>query len=413
MKTVVRKYGGSSLATLDDLRAVAGAVAAGARDQAMVVVVSARGKTTDELLRTAALITPSPAPREVDQLLATGEIASAAQLALAVTALGVPAVSLTGAQAGIAATGEHGSAMIEDVDPTRMRRHLAAGEVVVISGFQGCDGKGDTVTLGRGASDTTAVAVAAALGVRDCEIRTDVDGVHTADPRVVPGARLLPAVGADVMTELAFAGARVLHSRAAELAASAGVRLVVRDASGRSPGTTVLGRSDQRMLDETRGFVTAVAQDDQVVLARVRAADHDVPASVLSALAGHRVAVDMVSWTGSGQHCPVLGFALHGSRLEVAEAALAGVVDRHRCAVELTGRVGKLSVVGTGLLNRPEHTALMVRVLGELGITPIWLATTQLRSSVLVPVDRLAEGVRALHRRFGLDRDGSPATPTA
>ncbi|MFD0200289.1 MULTISPECIES: aspartate kinase [Saccharothrix] len=414
MKTAVRKYGGSSLATLENLRTVAEAVAARVHDHAMVVVVSARGNTTDELLRTAALIAPSPTAREVDQLLATGEIASAAQLALALSDLGIPAVSLTGAQAGIAATGEHGSAMIDHIDTTRIRAHLEAGEVVVISGFQGYNDKGDTVTLGRGASDTTAVAVAAALNVRNCEIYTDVDGVYTADPRTVPEAGLLPTVETDVMTEMAFAGAQVLHSRAAELAANAGVRLVVRNSFSQSSGTTILGRSSQHML-ETRGFVTAVAHDAQVVLARIRpaSAGPEVLTSVLSALAGRNVVVDMVSWTGPDEHGPVMGFALHRSQMRAAEAALAEVVDEHRCAVELTERIGKLSIVGTGLLNRPENTARMLRVLAEMGITPAWLATTQLRSSVLIPVDRLTEGVGALHRTFNLDRNGFSSMPIA
>ncbi|WP_158845587.1 aspartate kinase [Saccharothrix deserti] len=406
---IIQKYGGSSVATVDKIRAVATAVGAvhTARTP-VVVIVSARGDTTDRLLDAAAEVATAPSPRETDQLLAVGENASAAQLAMALHELGVPAVSLTGAQAGITAVGRHGAGVIEAIDTTRIRAHAANGDVVVVAGFQGVNGRGDVVTLGRGGSDTTAVAVAAALGASSCEICTDVDGVFTADPRIVAGARVLPTIDADVMAEMAFAGAQVLHSRAVELAAVGGVRIVVRSSFGRSPGTTILGRSSQQMI-ETTGFVTAIAHDHEVALVRVRQTSRpqpDLAVALLAELAGRRVSVDMVAWTGHADPGLVMGVAVHRGQLRAAQEALAELVGRFDCEIRLDEPVGKLSVVGTGLLNRPEHTARMLSALGSIGVAPIWVSTTQQRTSVLIAADRLVEAVGVLHRAFDLDRDG-------
>jgi aspartate kinase len=243
MATVVHKYGGSSLASVGQINSVACHVAQTSRaGHAVVVVVSARGDTTDELLALVGQVCAAPPAREVDQLLGTGECASAALLAIALEALGVRAVSLTGAQAGILASGRHGSGRVEAVLASRIRELLRSGVVVVVAGFQGVNAAGDLVTLGRGGSDTTAVAIAAELNIDVCEIRTDVAGVFTADPRTVAGARLLATVPAGVMAEMAFAGARVLHSGALELATLRGVDIRVADARSSEPGSFVTGR---------------------------------------------------------------------------------------------------------------------------------------------------------------------------
>ncbi|MGO1051417.1 aspartate kinase [Crossiella sp. CA198] len=413
MTIAVQKYGGTSVATPEMIRRVARIVRHTHRaGRPTVVVVSARGDTTDELIRQALELNPAPSTRESDQLLATGENQSAALLAMALHEIGVPAVSLTGPQAGILADGRHGAGVIAAIDTTRVLRQLDDGNVVVVSGFQGMDTHGDIITLGRGGSDTTAVALAAALTAASCEIYTDVDGVYTADPRIVPGARVLSHVDAGVMTEMAFAGAQVLHSRAVELASVHGMDLQVRSSHTQSVGTTILGRSCQQVM-ESQGFVTAVAHDREVVWAQVRATRSapGLATVVFDALAQKSVPVDLVSWSGPGESEPRLGFALHRRDLPVAQDLLAQLAAELGCVTELDEQVGKLSLVGTGLLNRPEYTVRMLLALAAAGITPSWGATTQLRSSVIIPADRLTEAVTTLHREFELDRDDAESMP--
>ncbi|MGH3803444.1 MAG: aspartate kinase, partial [Pseudonocardiaceae bacterium] len=214
-EVLVQKYGGSSLATTEQMRKVAGRVGAAYREgRSIAVVVSAQGNTTDDLHRLAAEVNPCPSGLELDQLLATGETVSAALMAMALQAIGIPAVALSGAQSGILATGTHGSGVIVAVDTERAIRLMREGNVLVVAGFQGVDAADDVITLGRGGSDTTAVAIAAELRTGHCEIYTDVDGVYTADPRVLPSAWVMPTVDVDVMMEMSFVGAKVMHSRA-------------------------------------------------------------------------------------------------------------------------------------------------------------------------------------------------------
>lgn len=255
---LVRKYGGTSLATTQQVRRVAELVAEPwSQGRPVAVVVSARGGTTDELLRQAAAVSAARDGRETDQLLATGEVASAALLALALDGIGVPAVSLTGAQAGFAVTGPHTDGSIERVGAERVVRQSGReGRVVVVAGFQGIDAHGDVVTLGRGGSDTTAVALASALGAEDCEILTDVSGIHSADPHVVPDARVLPVIDMEVMAEMAAAGAHVLHPRAARLAEQRGIHLHVRGAFNDYPGTVVRRRDEAEAASEPMLAVT-------------------------------------------------------------------------------------------------------------------------------------------------------------
>ncbi len=239
---IVMKFGGSSLSPPDRARRAAELVAAAHRaGQPTVVVVSAHGNTTDKLLELAGEVGSGCSARETDQLLATGECASAALLAMELIRLGVPAVSLTGLQAGILATGKHGDGNIVTIETGRVTRLLGEGSVAVVAGFQGVSSAGDVITLGRGGSDTTAVALAAKLLARRCQIYTDVDGVHTADPRIVSSARVLPVVDCETMAEMAFAGAKVLHSRAVELAAMHGVKLEVAGLCPGHPGTVIPG----------------------------------------------------------------------------------------------------------------------------------------------------------------------------
>lgn len=411
MDILVRKYGGTSLADEARLRAAATSVAEAARDRRTVVVVSARGATTDELLTLAGDLgagTSDPAmAREVDQLLATGEQASAALFAITLRGMGVPAVSLTGAQAGVRVTGPAGAGRIAAIDPSAMLARLDEGNVVVVTGFQGVDDAGEVVTLGRGGSDTTAVALAVALGAPQCEIYTDVDGVFTADPRVVPTATALPEVGMDPMVELAFAGAKVLHSRSVELASVHGVDLAVRSALRSTPGTVVAPGGDEPPLESHA--VLAVAHDVDVTRVLIRAdgptADStDLAVAVLLMFARHNAAVDLVARSGAYETEFRMGFTARRNELPALLPELRALVENAGGSVVLDEDVAKVSLLGTGLLNRPQFTAAMLAALADAGIATSWISTTQLRISVVIPADRAAEAVALLHKEFGLDQ---------
>ncbi|MEV4511734.1 aspartate kinase [Dactylosporangium sp. NPDC049525] len=408
MDIVVQKYGGSSLATLERVRRVADRIA---KERGPVaVVVSAQGDLTDTLIRTAAGYGAAPPARELDQLLATGESASAALLAIALHDIGVPAVSLTAAQAGVLAEGRHGAGVIAAVQTDRVRRVLRDGQVAVVAGFQGIGADDDVVTLGRGGSDTTAVALAAELGARRCEIYTDVDGVYSADPRVVSVARVLPEVDVAVMAEMAFAGARVLHSRSVELAAMEGIEIHVRSSLTDGRGSVISGGAGVKVL-ETRGVIVAVTHDMDVarVLVHTRGAGRDLAAEVLGLLAGHAVPVDLVARSGTYEEEFRMGFTIRRNDAERVRPDLARFAAALGGGVVVEEHVGKLSVVGMGLLNRPQYTARMLAALSAAGITTSWISTSQLRTSVAVPLDRVLDGVELLHREFELDRDDATA----
>jgi aspartate kinase len=400
---VVQKYGGSSLATPEKIRHVAGIVAVAARaGRPIVVVVSARGDTTDDLLRLAESVSPDRAARELDQLLSTGETASAALLAMALSARGVAATSLTAAQAGIRAAGRHGTGVIAGIDTTRIHVLLAAGRVVVIAGFQAVDEAGEVLTLGRGGSDTTAVAIAAELGAGHCEIYTDVDGIYTADPRLVPSSRRLAAVPSSVMTEMAFGGATVMHSRAVELAALRGVDFEVRSSLTAEPGTTVLSARTEPLED--RGAVLAITHDRSVARVLVQGSG-DLATQVLGTLARCGVAVDLVARSGSAEPEFRMGFTVHRDHLDRLLEPLRRAVTPAGGRVDVDTGIGKVSLIGTGLLNRPEIVARLLGTLAEAGITTSWVSATQLRTAVTVPLASVGDAVALLHDRFGLDHD--------
>jgi aspartate kinase len=418
--TVVQKYGGSSLASLADVRRVARSVERCHRTGVpTVAVVSARGDTTDELIDTVDQLCPNLTPdaaREVDQLLATGENASAALLTLALIERGLPAVSLTGPQAGFRATGRHRRGVIETVRPTRVRSLLDEGNVVVVAGFQAANADGDVVTLGRGGSDTTAVALAAALGAR-CEIYTDVAGICSADPRIVPDARVLPVIDAGLMAEMAFAGAQVLNSRAIELAAMTEVELRVASSYPRTEGTAIARGSTMRVLEDL-GVIVAITHDLDVarVLVQVDATDGRVdPASkVLSALAARCVPADLIARSGPHEREFRMGFTIRGGDAGEVRTALHRALLGPGASVHIDEDLGKVSLTGMGLLNRPEYTARMLAALSSAGIPISWLSTSQLRASVVVPRDHTLVAVRLLHREFGLATcpAGAAASPT-
>jgi len=404
MDVLVRKYGGSSLASISDVRRVAGSIAEAAQAGCQpVIVVSARGECTDDLLYQAQQAGSALPTRETDQLLATGEIASAALLSIALRGLGVDAISLTAAQAGIRATGRHGAGVICDIDSAAIRRHLELGRVTVIAGFQGITADGEILTLGRGGSDTTAIALTGELGAGRCEIYTDVAGVHTADPRLIPNARVLPTIRCDVMAEMAFAGAKVLHARAVELAAMQAVPISVRSSFIDASGTDIAEWEADQVL-ETRGAVIAIAHDFDVarVLVQCQPGLRDMAVDILQLLADHSVPADLVARSGPQEDEFRMGFTIRRSDLDIVREPLRRTAEALQGQVRIDERVGKVSLIGVGLLNRPDCTAQMLAALRDAGIETSWITTSQMRASAVIALDRLLPAVALLHEVFEL-----------
>lgn len=408
MDILVQKFGGSSLATPAKLQAAAAITCAAARaGRPVIVVVSARANATDELLATAEEVCGTArsgdTAREVDQLLATGESASAALFALALAAGGVRAQSLTAAQAGIRATGRHLAGVISQIDPGPITRVLADGQVAVVAGFQGKTESGDIITLGKGGSDTTAVAVAAVLGARACDIYTDVSGVYTADPRIASSARLIPQIDTKIMTEMAFAGAKVMHSRAVELAALQKIDLHVRNPLTPGQGTTITAATGDVPL-ESEGDIIAITHDLNVarLLVHARGGQTDLAAEVLAVLAGQSAPVDMVARSGPHESEFRMGFAVRSSDARQIRSLLEQAAARF--TVRVDDDVAKISIIGMGLLNRPEYAARMMTALSAAGIPTYWVSSSQFRISAIVSRAQTAAAVVALHRAFTLTR---------
>lgn len=400
---VVQKYGGSSVADPSRIKRVASRVwRTRAEGNEVVVVVSAMGDTTDDLIALARQVTGDPDKREMDQLLSTGEQVSVALLTMALHEMGAEAISLTGQQAGIATDGVYGKAAITGVDTERLRKELAAGKIVVVAGFQGKAPNGDVTTLGRGGSDTTAVALAVALRADRCEIFTDVDGVYTADPRVVPDARKLRAISYDEMLELASLGAVVLHPRSVELAKLYGMPLVVRSSFNDKPGTLVRGDSDM----ERTYMVSGVAHDLNV--AKVGLFDVlDQPGiafRLFAALAAEQINVDMIiqGATRNGQND--IAFTVNRDDLKKALAAVEVIKDTVGAkGYTYDDRVGKVSIVGAGMVTRPGVAAAMFEALAAEGINIEMISTSEIKVSCVIKETDVARAVQALHKRFGLD----------
>lgn len=431
MEITVQKYGGSSLATEEQITRVARQVAhAHHQGDALIVVVSARGGTTDELLRSAVTVSAEPDPQETDKLLATGENAAAALLAIALRELGVPAVSLTGPQAGLRAAGRFGFGVVSDVDTKPVRRWLARRHVTVVAGFQAGTDQGMVITLGRGGSDTSAVALAVAHGASRCEIYTDVDGVRRADPRVVPAAALLPEIAADVMAEMAFTGARIMHSRAVELAAAHDIDITVRDSAHRGAGTTIIGRR-LRMHHagtapgrktgfeyEQRAGVAGVTHDRSVAQLIVHTSGRLVSraAGILDSLAQRQIVVDALVWRTRNDEDLEMSCCVPETTATDALSAANDIVRADGGSAWVRRPVGTVSVVGIGLLSRPGLTALAMRTLLEAGIDAECVSCTQARVTFLLDAERVHDAVAALHDRFdlGSGADGEePALATA
>jgi aspartate kinase len=405
---VVQKYGGSSLADADRIKHVARRIArVRATGASLVVVVSAMGDTTDHLIEMAARITDDPDPREMDLLLATGEHMSGTLVAMALQSIGVGAISLTGAQAGIRTDSTHGRARIANVDPARVQSELEAGRVVIVAGFQGATDEshatGEVTTLGRGGSDTTAVALAARLGASRCEIYTDVEGIFTADPRVVPDARLLPVIGYEEMLELAQQGAQVMQTRAVELGWVNGVEIAVRSTFSDHPGTLIKEDLDVEQRNKVRGLalerkvakLTLVEVPDRPGIAR----------AVFEPLAAAGINVDMIVQNVGHAGATDLSFTVSETDLAKARRLLEPLV-REMGARELTtdAAVAKVSIVGTGIQNAPGYAARMFGALADAGINIEMISTSEIRITCIISEDDVERAAKALHAAFQLEQ---------
>jgi aspartate kinase len=406
---VVQKFGGSSLADADRIRRVARRIARErAAGAALVVIVSAMGDTTDELLGLAAAITDTPDERELDMLLATGEHQSATLVSMALHALGVGAISLSGPQAGITTDGRYGRARIASIEPARIRAELDRGKVVIVAGFQGrAEGDdaaaADITTLGRGGSDTTAVALAARLGADRCQIFTDVRGIYTADPRLVPDARQLSIIGYEEMLELAGQGAQVMQTRAVELGWVNGVVIEVLSSFEDAPGTLI----KEDPLVEQRNKVRGLAHDRNVAKVTIVAVPDrpGIARSLFEPLADAGVNVDMiVQNVGHGGETD-MSFTVPQAELGKAKKTLEGVV-RDLGAREMTtdASVAKVSIVGAGLHNAPGYAARMFGTLADAGVNIEMISTSEVRITCMIAEEALETALRALHDAFELAR---------
>ncbi len=408
-KLLVQKYGGSSVGSVERIAAV---VARIARDRSagrdVVAVVSAMGDTTDDLLALASSVTGGAPPnaREQDALLATGEIQSAALLAMALIARGTDAISLSGAQAGIRADGTYGKGRIAGIEPKRVRAELDAGRVVIVAGFQGVSEGSETTTLGRGGSDTSAVALAAALGADRCQIFTDVRGVYTADPRAVPAARQLSVVGYEEMLELANQGAQVMQTRAVELGWVNNVAIEVLSSFEEQPGTVIKEDTQVEKRNKVRGLaadtkvakVTMVAVPDKPGIAR----------AVFEPLSAGNINVDMIVQNVSHDGTTDLSFTTSRADLAAARPVLEKIrAEIGARALEIDENVAKVSIVGAGIQNAPGYAARMFGTLADAKINIQMISTSEIRITCIVSESDAPRALQALHDTFDL------ATPDA
>ncbi len=400
---VVQKYGGSSVANPERIRSVAGRVAdAHAAGDRVVVVVSAMGDTTDQLIDLVHEITDKPPEREMDVLLSTGEQVSIALLAMALKELGKPVVSLTGAQAGILTDSSHTKAKILEISSSRVLEELGRGNIVVVAGFQGIDEADDITTLGRGGSDTTAVALAAAFKADLCEIYTDVDGVYTTDPRLVPEARKLDVISYNEMLELASLGAAVLHPRSVELGMKYGIPIHVRSSFNNHPGTIVKEINDTM---EKSLAVTGIAYDLNV--AKIGLYDvYDRPGiayRLFHALSEEKINVDMIIQSATRDEINDISFTC--SQVDLQKALQ--VIERLLPEIGANGfagddNVAKVSIVGAGMVSNPGVASMMFSALSEEGINLEMISTSELKVSCIIKASEAERAVTALHRKFNL-----------
>ena len=408
---IVQKYGGTSVANAVRIKRVCRRIAETIRaGHQVVAVVSAMGHTTDRLIELAGRVSGDPPLRELDMLVANGETITAPLVAMCLQDQGLPAISLTGPQAGVRTSDHHSKARIKEIRPTRVLEALERGLVPVVAGFQGATEDFEITTLGRGGSDTTAVALAAALGAEVCEIYTDVDGILTADPRVVPSARLLHHIAYEEILELAAVGARVMHPRAVEIGELYGVRIHVRSSFHKRPGTMIVSAVPMEDRNRVRGVATELGVAKLTVLG---VPDRPgVAAAIFEPLSGAGISVDVIVQNVSTHGHTDLTFTVNEAEASkslklvepVAEEVGAGGVSH-------AGSLAKVSLVGTGMLGTPGIAARMFRTLAEAGINIEMISTSEIRITCIVERAEAEAAVRALHAAFELDQipSGAPA----
>lgn len=403
---IVMKFGGTSVADPEKIqRAAERAIAARRAGAGVVVVVSAPGHMTDELLGLARRIDERPYERELDVLLSTGELVGISLFAMACRARGVPAVSLSGPQAGIEADARHTRAAITAIRPGKIRRELDAGKIVAVAGFQGLNPAADVATLGRGGSDLTAIALASVLKADRCEVYTDVKGVYTADPRVVPEARKLRSLSYEEMLELSSAGAKVMLARSIEVAQRSKVPIVVRSAFHAVPGTWIVPKREDKM---EQANVSALALDKNAVrLAIVEVPDKPgIAAKVLGALAEEGIPIDMIVQSAPTQRgVNDISFVTLRSHAEAARAALERISRAMGAQrVDMHDQVVKITTVGTGFRRHPVIAAKMFKTLAQSGINIQMITTSDLRISAVIDRKHAETALKVLHKAFGLGR---------
>ena len=399
MSLIVQKFGGSSVRDAQRIRNAAGIIAETYLEgNDVLVVLSAQGDTTDDLIAKAEEINSHPSKREMDMLLATGEQISVALCAMALESMGLPCVSLTAWQVGIQTTAVHGDARIKRIDSERVQAELDQHRIVLITGFQGMDRAGDVTTLGRGGSDTSAVALAAAFRAKLCQIYTDVDGVYTADPRIVPNARHLDEITYDEMLELASQGAGVLHNRSVELAKKFRVDLEVLSSLERKPGTKV-----KEVTKVEKTTIAGVAKDTSIARIALIGLRHNpgVAFQVFDLLSKHNINVDLILQSIGREDSKDISFTVHEKDLEDAQEILTENQEvlcfDH---IEVDGNIGKVSIVGAGLMTNCGMAARMFEALYEAGINIQMINTSEIRVSVLLDEHDVDRAVRAIHAKF-------------
>ncbi|HEY7478763.1 MAG TPA: aspartate kinase [Actinomycetota bacterium] len=411
MPIVVQKYGGTSVGSVERIQAVADRVVR-TREAGndVIVVVSAMGDSTDDLLRMARTISEMPDPRELDMLLTAGERIAMSLLGIAINARGCRAASYTGSQAGIMTDTQHGSAKIVEIRPRRIIEALGAGNVVVLAGFQGLSSQYEITTLGRGGSDLTAVAMAGAVGAEVCEIYTDVDGIFTADPRVVAGARKVGVISYEEMLELAAAGAKVLQSRSIEVARRHGVRIHVRSSFVDDEGTWVQEVDEVTTEGITGGIESVLISGTAVDVDEVKVTIDAVPdrpgvaATIFKAIAAEAINVDMIVQNVSHDGTTDMSFTApreHRSRLQDALDGIVGDIGARGFSVD--EGIAKISLVGAGMKSHPGVAADMFDVMATEGINIEMISTSPIRVSCVIRRDDADRALQAVHTRFGLD----------
>ena len=423
MALLVQKFGGTSVGSVERIQAVARRIARCKEEgHDLVIVVSAMGHTTDELTAKAKAISSNPPQREMDMLLATGEQVSIALLSMALHELGVPAISMTGPQVGIVTESAHGKARILDVRTDRLRSRLAEGRVVVVAGFQGTSqssgGTAEITTLGRGGSDTSAVALAAALGATACEIYTDVPGVLTTDPRKVEDAQLMPRVSCDEMLELASLGAAVLHPRAVEIARNYGVTMVVRSSWSDEPGTTLTSRSSRPIgregLELGRPVDGAELVEHQAVLALSHVADQPgVAAQLFEKLSEGGVNVDLIIQATHKGSSNDITFTVAETDMERSRSICDSLIQSLGGELVAQSGMSKLSISGAGIMGRPGIAAVLFQTLSRVGINLRVIATSEVKVSCLINADVGGKALQAIQDAFELEAGQISLNPAA